>query len=274
MVIRFCLAMLCASVAHAGESVFVELRSEAVVEQASVLLRDIARVVSRDPAVAERFGSLPVGRCASLAGDCRLDADLIVPEVEARAAEAGVRLVWGANRSVAVSGKPRQVSLAAAIERGAAWAVQTYGQGAPVFVDVVETQTILSVPHGVVSVTPEIGRVRRAGAVLEMPVRVAVDGVEVAQPVVRYVVRRSVDGSGDAGAGSSAASIANDARMAVAKDQRVRLLIDAGPVRVETEGVAMGDARVGGTVKVRRSNGLAALTGRAVDLGTVQVTEN
>lgn len=274
MVIRFCLAMLCVSLAHAGESAFVELRSEALVEQAGVLLRDIARIASRDPAVAERLGSLPVGRCASLAGDCRLDADMIVPEVEAHASETGVRLVWGANRSVAVSGRPRQVSLVAAIERGAAWAVQAYGQGVPVFVDVVEAQTTLSVPRGVTSVTPEIGRVRRVGAVLEMPVRVVVDGVEVARPVVRYMVRRSADGTGDTGAGSRIASMASDTRMAVAKDQRVRLLIDAGPVRVETEGVALGDARVGGTVRVRRSNGLAAVTGRAVDLGTVQVTEN
>lgn len=276
--------LLFSTMALGTENVFVDVRPEAVVDQPQVVLRDIARVAARDSALAEQVGALVVGRCTSLSGGCRFEMDAVAGAIEARAAAIGANLIWGANRGVAVVGLPKAVSLDSAIDRGAVWLVQTFAQGAPVYVDVVGGPTSVTVPPGVVTVRPEISRMRRVGASLDMPVRVLVDGVDVAQPQVRYLMRRTADthdghsgtqaGRFDAMPFQAHAIAGSEPRVAVAKDQRVRLLIDAGPVRVEAEGVAMGDAKVGGTVKVRRANGLAAVTGRAVDQGTVQVVEN
>lgn len=274
------------STAFGAESVFFDVRPEAMVDQPTVVVADIARVIARNGALVEQLGGIPVGRCASLAGGCRFDVDSIADAVEAHAADLGARVVWGGTRGVAVSGRPRNVSLASAIENGAAWLVQVYGQGAAVYVDVVDGVGTVPVPPGRLQMLTEPARMRRVGMYLEMPVRVLVDGVEVAQPQVRYVVRRAAtpaEGQSSPTANSAGHSpfvaanhsaAGGEARVAVTKDQRVRLLIDAGPVRVEAEGVALGNATLGSMVAVRRANGLAAVTGRAIDQGTVQVVEN
>lgn len=288
--------LLSVSAAFGAESVFLDVRSEATVDQASVILADIARVVARDASVAEQLGRMPVARCASFIRECRIQIETVSGPVEARAAELGANVVWGANRSVVVNGRPKVVSLVPAIDRGAAWVLQAYGQGAPVYVSVVDGVSAVTVPPGALQVLPEPARMRRVGAYIEMPVRVLVDGMEVAQPQVRYVVQRgaqSVDVPALPVAQSiEVAPIATTARAlpspmlsdqplvrsesgnAVVKDQRVRLLIESGSVRVEAEGVALGDAKVGGDVKVRRANGLATVTGRAIDHQTVQIVEN
>ncbi|MBI2308415.1 MAG: flagella basal body P-ring formation protein FlgA [Rhodocyclales bacterium] len=279
-------ALSLGSTAFGAESVFFDVRPEATVDQPNVVVADIVRVVARDSALAEQLGSIPVGRCASLAGGCRFDVDSVAGAVEARAAELGARIVWGGTRGVAVSGRPKSVSLASAIDGGAAWLVQAYGQGAPVYVDVIDGAATVSVPSGRLQILAEPARMRRAGAYAEMPVRVLVDGVEVAQPQVRYLIRRmaaaadgktlpTVDGVANFHAPSANPLVAGgELRSAVTRNQRVRLLIDSGPVRVEAEGVALGDALLGGVVAVRRGSGLAAVTGRAIDQGTVQVVEN
>lgn len=285
---------LVASTSCLAEGVFLNLRHEAGVDRTNVVLGDIAQIVTRDAIVAEQLGRIPVGRCANLIAGCRFEAASISRLVETRAFELGANLVWGANASVAVNGRPRMVSMEHAIDQGAAWVVQALGQGGAVSVSVAAAQTSVEVPPGVVQILAEPNRMRRVGAHFEMPVQVFVDGVLVAQPQVRYLVSRgaawvdvpSVPGDSSAvprtigsfeGADVSPAlrksvsALGKDVRRAVMKDQKVRLLIESGPVHIEADGVALGEADIGGDVKVRRASGLAAVMGRAIDQDTVQI---
>lgn len=288
---------LVASTSCLAEGVFLSLRHEAGVERTNVALGDIAQIVTRDAILAEQLGRIPVGRCANLIAGCQFEAASISRLVETRASELGASLVWGANGSVAVNGRLRMVSMEHAIDQGAARIVQALGQGGSVSVSVAEAQVSVEVPPGVVQIQAEPNRMRRVGAYFEMPVQVFVDGVLVAQPQVKYLASRSaarVDvplvlgdssvvprtmGPSDGADVSpdirkSVSASGKDVRRAVMKDQKVRLLIESGPVHIEADGVALGDADIGTDVKVRRANGLATVMGRTIDQDTVRILGN
>lgn len=290
-VVAFCL--FAAGICQAA-SVFVDLKPEASVAQRDIRLADIAHIVSRDSQslLAERLGNLTVSRCVSLAQKCRLMLAPIVAEVDARASELGISVVWGANQSTVITGRTQSLSLATAVDQGGAWIVGAIAQGNPVLVSVVEGPMTIDVPPGQARLQPGFSQIRRLGDYVDLPIQVLVDGIEVARTSIRYLVRQ---GNNPGSSGSAlAAPVPNPSlampsvteeqkpgtnglsrtSVAVSKDQRVRLLVESGLVKIETDGIALADAELGESVRVRRTNGLAAVTGRAIDHGTVQLIEN
>lgn len=303
---RTCLAVLALIGFAAGmdcraETVFVNLRPEAEVGHSEVKLSDIAEVVSRDATAADQLGRSFVDKCPSLALPCRLERSRLAPAIETRAAQMGARLVWGANESVALKGRMAPLPLSSAIDHGAIRILQRMDQGYPLAVNVKDAPDSIDAPPGAAEFRPDFNEMRRIGAVIELPINVLVDGVSVARPIIRYGLRhgfasgkpelpRPVAASsrqdkpallqrpwqGTAGAfqDDRHASEGPAGNVLVAKNRKVRLLIDSGPVRVEAEGIALADAGPGGTVDIRRANGLADIRGRVIDHGTVLVEEN
>lgn len=285
----------------AVQTVFVDLRTEAVVDRPEITLAEIAGVFARDEESSKRVGRLSVAHCASLASGCRLDKDALSAIVEGQAREFGVRVVWSANKSVLIKGRARKLPLTPAIEGVAVRIVQLFDQGNPVAVDVLDGPTSIDVPIGLVDVQPQIDQLRRTGPLLEIPLLVSVDGKIVAKFTARYALRRvaatgandfgfRVGGGNAGGSGESDLSkirppaIANGGRQkilslasqqnVVEKNQKVRLLIESGLVRVEADGISLAAAGIGDLVRVKRTNGLAGVSGRVIDHGTVLVVEN
>lgn len=280
-----------------AESVFVNLLPEAQVDRPEIRLADIARMVGRDPAAAEGLGSAVVATCPTLARPCRLEKARLLPALQAHAAKQGSTLLWGANETVTVTGRRRQLPLAPAIEQAAARILQPMDPAHPLALEIKEAPVSIDAPPGPAEFRPEFDQMRRFGTMIELPITVLVDGVSVARPLVRYGLRRvgtvvatdspawSADrpeqrqarqrqAPGGVSTPSQQEEHGSGGDVAVARNKKVRLLIASGPVQVETEGTALSDAALGTLVDVRRANGLADIRGRAVDRATVLVEEN
>lgn len=273
-----------------AESVFINLKPEAEVDRGEVRLADIAEIAARDANIAAQLGGNVVFKCPGLAQPCRVGKTDIMAATQAKAQQAGANVIWGSNEAVSVRGRMRALSLAPAIDRAAVRILQQMDQGYPLALSVKEGPASIEAPPGAAEFRPEFDQMRWVAGGLELPINVLVDGVSVARPLIRYSLRRSLvsttaeradDGrgsaprvAGGASIGQSVDPVPESGSAVVAKNKKVRLLIDSGPVRVEAEGIALADADFGGTVRVRRPNGLADVHGRAVDRGTVLVEEN
>lgn len=281
---------------HAG-NVFINLRTEVEVDRADLNLADIAEVISRDPASASKLGATFVARCPSLSRLCHIQKTDISEAIETLAAQQQTRVIWGAAETVAIRGRKRSLPLTSVIDRTAIELVQRLGRGSPMAISISERPTSVEVPPGNTEFHPEFAQMLKEGSTIELPINVLVDGISVARPVVRYTVRRiphpprtesqsnafvshtenktvqATVFSPESQAQTSGSERAVEA-MAVTKNKKVRLLIGSGPVRIETEGIALADASIGSIVDVRRDNGLAAIKGRAIDYGTVEIEDN
>lgn len=253
-----------------AERVFINLRPQAEVDRAEVRLTDIAEIATRNSNVAEQLGSTVVFKCPSLASLCRLGKSDVVAVTQARAQQLGANLIWGSNEGVTVRGRMRPLSLMPAADRAAIRILQQMDQGYPLAVSIQEGPGSIDVPPGIAEFRPEFDQMRWVGSAIELPIHVLVDGASVAKPVIRYALRRSFVSAPP----EELATERLTSDSAVAKNKKVRLLIGSGPVRIEAEGIALADADLGGTVRVRRPNGLADVRGRAIDRGTVLVEEN
>lgn len=60
----------------------------------------------------------------------------------------------------------------------------------------------------------------------------------------------------------------------VSRQQKVTVLLESDGMRIESEGIALADARMGEQVRVRRTSGNVELAGRAIRQGVVLVEEN
>ncbi len=275
--------------------IFVNLLPEAQVDRPEIRLADIARMVGREPGGAQQLGAVVVATCPTLARPCRLEMAGFLPAIQTQAAKLGTTLLWGANETVTITGRRRQLPLAPAIEQAAARILLQLNPAYPVALGITEAPVAVDVPPGPIEFRPEFDQIRRFGTTIELPITVLVDGVSVARPLVRYALRRvaaavaadmparganprpeqkqapgqtSISAQKEKGAMEG---LSGD--VAIGKNKKVRLLIATGPVQVETEGIALSDAALGALVDVRRANGQADIRGRAVDSDTVLVEE-
>lgn len=267
-----------------AETLFVSLRPVALVDRTEFRLADISEIVGRQRQAIDQLGNLIVGRCARLTQPCHLTKGQISAAVQPRASELGIDLVWGSVEAVDIHGRSRSVSLTTAIDQTAIRLVQAMDSGYPLAIGVKDGPAAVDVPPGAVQIEPQFARMRRVGALIEMPIDVLVDGSVMAQPIVRYVLRK---GSAPSTIESRVPTEEFDTkttelssekrvaeRVAVSRNEKVRLLIATGPLRIEAEGIALAAAHLGAAVRVRRADGVEDVEGRAVGQGTVLVEEN
>lgn len=280
-----------------AESVFVNLLPGVQVDRTEIRLADIAQMASRDPAAAERLGATVVATCSTLSQPCHLEKAGLLSAIQAHAAQQGTTLLWGANETVTVTGRRRQLPLAPAIERAAARILQQMDPTHPIALGIKETPAAIEAPPGTATFRPEFDQMRRFGTMIDLPITVLVDGVTVARPLVRYVLQRvgtafatdspvrgedqleqkqarvqQTPGRSSTSWQKEEHDLGSD--VAIARNKKIRLLIASGPVQVETEGTALSNAAIGTLVDVRRINGLADVRGRVIDSGTVLVEGN
>ena len=299
----FLIASLAGSASFAGQMVFLDLHREAVLDHAEVTLSEIADVFTRNDELARLVGRVTVAHCASLANNCRLEKSSLAAIVEEQTKKLGAQIIWSANESVLIKGRTRTLSLTPVIDSVAVGIVRTLGSNIPLAIKVLAGPTSIDIPIGITEIQPRIEQTHRTGTILELPLLVLVDGTIVANPMIRYEVRPAIKqltiGSAQQTMGAIDGSSGgfpknNDIRSAkagvenknlrgsassrshhvVEKDQTVRLMIESGMVRVEAEGVVLTAGEIGDLVKVKRANGLAEVSGRVLDHGTVLVLEN
>jgi len=273
-----------------AESVFVNLRHEAEIDNVKVRLSDIAEIITQNGSVAEQLGSAVVYECASFAPPCRLTKRDAMASTLAQARQLGADVIWGSNEVVTVRGRMRTLSLSPAIDQAAIRILQRIANGHPLALKVMEGPTLIEAPPGKVDFKPEFERIRWVDGNIELPINVRVNGSSVAKPIVRYALQRNlISASAEQGddkqqhfkrtAGSMVnvqgdSMVQNSESSPIIKNRKVRLLVDSGTVRIETEGVALENASIGESVVVRRPNSLADVHGRAIDRGIVLVEEN
>lgn len=270
---------------EAKAEVFVALRPTATVEGRVVRLGDVAAVTTRGASEQGKYLSIEVSRLASLASPARVTREDIVRRVNTDHPELSGRLVWGGSNEVLVSGKPQRVDLETATNAAATYLMGRLGGGDLISLRLLDSQTAIEVPPGNVRSRPDMQAATRSGAVVEVPVIVEVDGVLAARPVLRFAVSRSPRAGNQAAAesatmptteqrGSPAADTDMTKPYLVSRQQKVTVLLESDGMRIESEGIALADARMGEQVRVRRTSGNVELAGRAIRQGVVLVEEN
>ena len=274
---------------HAAETrdVFVSLRPAAEVPGKVVRLGDVAVMTVRNPVEQVKWQAIEVARPLSLANPIRLSREEIVRQVGAAHPEWQNRLVWGGSNEVLVSGKLQRIDLEAAVNNAAAFLMERLSDGDFVSLRLVDGADPIEVPIGNVRSRPDTRAARKIGSYVEIPLIVDVDGVQAARPMLRFAVSRSqrnatvetpakpsVPALATEQSRAPVVDIADATPFVVSRQQPVTILIDGGGIRIESEGVALANARQGEKVRVRRTHGNVELAGRAVQQGVVLVEEN
>jgi hypothetical protein len=263
-----------------AEDAFLSLRPQVSVDHSVVLLGDVVEVTARQPAIAERLHGIELARFSSLAKPAKLSRAEIDGLLNQRGALPSGGIAWGGSTEVVISGRLRRIDLAPGIDGAASQLMQALGPGHAVVIRVLDNGGDVMAPPGRTSVRPEMGALYRFGQTVDVPLAVEVDGIAVARPIVRFEVSRSPLDSAqfDPAPRRAAAPVSVDrgspAELSVEKDRPVRIVVEAGSVRLEGEGTALADAREGDTVKVRRATGGTELLGRAAGPGLVLVEEH
>lgn len=275
-----------------AETVFVDLRAEAEVDKLPLSLGDLARLDARDKELARQLGGLQVDVCPTLAKSCRVDREKLAQAIAGPASRLGASLAWSATEAILVKGHVRPVSLSAAVDQGGVQILDRLGRGEILAAVVRDESPVVQVPPGAREIRPDLGGMRRIGGNVDLPFNVLVDGIPVARPVVRYALVHGVKpvGSGESkvtrsglplkpvgevqAAGGALPVQAVPAAAVVGKNRPVRLLIDSGAVRIEADGLAVGDAGLGEYVGVVRQSAGGEIRGRVIGQGLVLLEEN
>ena len=288
-----------------AEEAFIRLRQHVSLDSVVVQLGDVADITTRAPATAVRLRSVEIARFRSLVNPVKLTR----AEVDVSLRHHGVPLgsiAWGGSSEVVISGRLGHVDLTPGIDEAARQLMGRFGQRGGVAIRVVDSGGEALAPPGAVSIRPDMGSMRQYGQTIELPLWVEVDGIRVAKPQLRFeIFRDAFDIStsevrlktsselefpldriaGMTGTEPSKpahepyqaqhinAQDTKDKNLLVAKDRLVRILIEAGTVQLEGQGVSLADAHQGEMVRVRRTSNNDEFLGRAIGRDLVLVEE-
>jgi hypothetical protein len=247
---------------------FVRMEPSALLDRAEVRLGDVASVSSSDALLARQLSGVVIARLQSIAVPVRIrqvDAEAAVRVALPGQASA---VLWGSAAETRASGRPIRRDLGAAVDDAARGLFRRLGSGRVVEVRLATAPGALELPPGRFEARPDFAAAVLIGSRLDVPLRTYVDGIPMAVAHARFDIRLLRPDVPGPGAGRSAESVA------VRRDQPVRLLVDGGGLRIETEGVALDDAAIGAPVKIRRQGSAATLSGQVMAAGMVRVDEN
>lgn len=264
--------------------VFVTLRPAAEVKHRTVLLGDVATIAVRIPAEQQEWSALEIARPESFATPVHLTRAAIADRLASLRPEWRGRLYWGGSEEVVVSGQSQQFDLEPAVSKAAIFLLERLGGKDRVTLRVEEGSGKISIPFGVVHCRPDLQAANFLGAYAEVPLLLDVDGKPVTRQLVRFAVLRAPRRAAQAESGvqvqatdvpdAGAQVQVHASPYLVARQKPVTLLLDMEGIRIESEGIALDNARLGDVVRVRRANGNAELAGKVVREGVVQVGEN
>jgi hypothetical protein len=207
--------------------------------------------------------------------------------VRQRAPSLFGRIAWGSNEAVHVTAPRQTVGLSQGVDRAVLWLLnQSADPARGGFAQLTPLRDV-EVPLGSTDVRPSVSESRWTPGHVEIPIVVYVDGVEAARTHARFVlVRASRDSASVATTGSHAGrfnppvdrtepvSPTAQTPVLVQRNDRVKLLLEQGAVRVEAQGIALTAGTRGGRITVAMAGDRRTMTGHVVDRGIVAVTEN
>lgn len=268
-----------------SSDVFVTLHDAVAVRSRMVLLGEVAIVAAHDPAEQAEWAALEIAHPESLATPMHLTRRSIARRLASLRPEWRGQLLWGGSQEVVVSGQPQQVDLDPAVSKAAVFLLERLGGRDRVTLRLEEGGGRVSVPFGIARCSPDLQAANMIGAYAEVPVVVDVDGKPAMRQMLRFAVLRTsrrVDRAASAVEAETSAAAdavqpvqmpADASAYLVARQKPVTLLLDMDGIRIESEGIALDNARLGDLVRVRRANGNAEVSGKVVQQGVVQVGE-
>lgn len=266
------LALSVAAPARAGTA-FVRMEPSVLLDRVEVRLADVASVSSSDALLAQQLSNLVVVRLSSIAVPVRIRRADAETAVRVALPEQAHAVLWGGSDETDTRGRPIRRDLTMAVDDAARLLFRRFGHGRVVELHLATTPGALELPPGRFEARPDLDAAVLIGACLDVPLRTYVDGVPMAVAYARFNIR-SLHQDAQGAIGSRQAAARGAEAVVVRRDQTVRLLVDSGGLRVETEGVALNDAAIGAPVRIRREGSAVALSGQAMAAGMVRVDEN
>lgn len=278
-----------------AEEAFVRLRQHVSLDSVVVQLGDVAEITTGLPETTARLRAIEIARLKSLVKPVRLARAEVDALLARQRGFSRGSIAWGGSSEVVISGRLGHVDLTPGLDAAAKLLMEKYGQRRGVVIRVVDGGGEVLAPPGPVNIRPEMASLRRLGRSIELPLVVEVDGVRVARPQIRFeiswdtfdspmpevVLRKSsvLELPPDLSARAPGIDVRrpvgalDDGDLLIKKDQSVRILVEAGAVRLESDGIALADARHGDMVKVKRSSGNNEIPARVIGRGLVLVGE-
>lgn len=266
--------------AQASSEVYIHLQPRVLAAHKLVALKDIATVVGDDSAWVQQ----PV---IKLDGIQRLTQQQLEQSLLKQFPQLQGRLVWGGAAAITVEGSLQSLSLDAGIEQARLMLEQHMERqtGRRLEYKLQGKYKPLSLPAGKVTQHAVVEQVRWMGKRVELPLHIYVDQQLVSKRQLVFVQRAlGNESSAQPLATLESPSMkpdtmpsntqpASTTASAIQKNQQVRVLIQHGPIQIESEGLAQDYAEAGQAVMVKRLDNQETFMAQALQPGVVIVKE-
>lgn len=287
-----------------ADDIYIRLRPEVTLEHSNIYLRDIASVTtsSDDHQKIEKLLAEQIAKMGIHESTMRLSRHDVESIISKHRPDLRESIIFGGAESVSVQGR-QAVSLAPEMDSLATWVMQRVGPqlGAVELTVMTKNTEFHDVPMGAVEKRPLFEQTRRSGQDIHIPILVSVDGRVYAKPVLHFRLQpihgaaaldRTVFplvsashattkiASSLTGAAMDGVTHTDDSDLPgkksflITKNQLVRIVVQDGVIRIESDGISLANANVGDEVKVRRGDNPDVLVGHVSGPNTVVVGDD
>jgi len=275
----------------ASDEVYLNLQSRMQADHVMISLKDMASVVAD---VETPWAQQAIFNIGNLSQPNRLSRVEIEDLLLKQYSWLRGKIVWGGASSILIEGRKHAQSLDAGVAQAQQWLEQTMeGQtGRKSEYRLVNKMSLLELPAGKVSQQPMVERVRFIGHRAEMPLYIFVDQRLIAKRNLQFELRPPSGGreleslltdkdNGKLSVPTDKELVANNeipvvpagSKLLISKNQLVKVLMQHGPIQIESEGRAQSDAESGTSVMVQRLDSPDMFMAQVLQPGIVTVKE-
>lgn len=288
LVISLCVSVNC----FADSTIYIKLDSEVAVDHFVLQLGDVATVITNNPSQSSQMLRLPIVNLQTLTSPIRITKNQIEKALLADMPEIQNQITWAGGESVLVSGAKHEIKLDAIIEESRRQLTDMMAnQDASIQILSLNRFAKLLVPMGTVEHQLHFERAKRLAGNISIPLDILVDGNVFATPVLKFKIvggqspNDSTDVKQELKENRAKQAVPNsdkvkdvsnadESGLLIQKNQHVKVIYDDGPIHIESEGIALSDARLGELVKIKRTESADFYTGQAQARGVIVVKDN
>lgn len=263
--------------------VYITLHPKVQFDHMEIALKKMANVIADDE-TSQKMQQLILD-VSAFAHTQRLSQADIESLIVRKLPELKGRIEWGGALAIVMEQQKRKYALDDGITQARLWLEQSMAArlNHPVEYRLLSKIEPIDLPPGKIDLQPMMDQVRFIGNRAELPLYIYVDQVLVTKRQMKFGLLNNADAKNPimtTGEQEQAVMKGNldDGRekrndWMVNKDQQVKVLIQHGPIQIETEGRVQSDANKGDTVMVKRLDSPDVFRAHVLEPGIVMVKE-